>query len=601
MKGQIGVTTENIFPVIKQFLYSDHEIFLRELVANAVDATSKIKALASTGEYKGELGELKVTVELDESAKTLKITDRGIGMTAEEVDKYINQIAFSSAGEFLEKYKDQASGIIGHFGLGFYSAFMVSTKVTIESLSYREGAKPVFWSCDGSPEFEMGECKKEDRGTVITLYLDSDSDEFAHKERISALLNKYCKFMPFPVEFDGKVVNSVEPIWTKAPSELKEEDYINFYHALYPMEEDPMFYIHLNVDYPFTLTGVLYFPKIKERMAIDKNKIQLYCNQMFVTDHVDNIVPDFLTLLHGVIDSPDIPLNVSRSYLQSDANVKKISTYITKKVSDRLEEIFKEQRETYEQKWDNIKLFIEYGMLSDEKFCERAMEFALLKDTEGKYYSIEEYRKSIEESQKDKDGKLVFLYATNPEEQYTSIKAVKDLGYNVLLMDCELDAHFVGLLEQKIESSRFARVDSDAAANLIPKQDEVKPEMSDDDKKALSELFKADLPTGTEWEIEPANLGENAEPVLITQNEFMRRWREMSSIGGGMNFYGSLPESYTVKVNMENPVIGKIWADKENTGDTLHQVVDLALLSKGLLKGKDLAEFIARSEELLKN
>ena len=601
MKGQIGVTTENIFPVIKQFLYSDHEIFLRELVANAVDATSKIKALASTGEYKGELGELKVTVELDESAKTLKITDRGIGMTAEEVDKYINQIAFSSAGEFLEKYKDQASGIIGHFGLGFYSAFMVSTKVTIESLSYREGAKPVFWSCDGSPEFEMGECKKEDRGTVITLYLDSDSDEFAHKERISALLNKYCKFMPFPVEFDGKVVNSVEPIWTKAPSELKEEDYINFYHALYPMEEDPMFYIHLNVDYPFTLTGVLYFPKIKERMAIDKNKIQLYCNQMFVTDHVDNIVPDFLTLLHGVIDSPDIPLNVSRSYLQSDANVKKISTYITKKVSDRLEEIFKEQRETYEQKWDNIKLFIEYGMLSDEKFCERAMEFALLKDTEGKYYSIEEYRKAIEENQKDKDGKLVFLYATNPEEQYTSIKAAKDLGYSVLLMDCELDAHFVGLLEQKIESSRFARVDSDAAANLIPKQDEVKPEMSDDDKKALSELFKAALPTGTEWEIEPANLGENAEPVLITQNEFMRRWREMSSIGGGMNFYGSLPESYTVKVNMENPVIGKIWADKENTGDTLHQVVDLALLSKGLLKGKDLAEFIARSEELLKN
>lgn len=601
MKGQIGVTTENIFPVIKQFLYSDHEIFLREIVANAVDATSKIKALASTGEYKGELGELKVTVELDESAKTLKITDRGIGMTADEVDKYINQIAFSSAGEFLEKYKDQASGIIGHFGLGFYSAFMVSTKVTIESLSYREGAKPVFWSCDGSPEFEMGECKKEDRGTVITLYLDSDSDEFAHKERISALLNKYCKFMPFPVEFDGKVVNSVEPIWTKAPSELKEEDYINFYHALYPMEEDPMFYIHLNVDYPFTLTGVLYFPKIKERMAIDKNKIQLYCNQMFVTDHVDNIVPDFLTLLHGVIDSPDIPLNVSRSYLQSDSNVKKISTYITKKVSDRLEEIFKEQRETYEQKWDNIKLFIEYGMLSDEKFCERAMEFALLKDTEGKYYSIEEYRKSIEESQKDKDGKLVFLYATNLEDQYTSIKAAKDLGYNVLLMDCELDAHFVGLLEQKIENSRFARVDSDAAANLIPKQDEVKPEMSDDDKKALSELFKAALPTGTEWEIEPANLGENAEPVLITQNEFMRRWREMSSIGGGMNFYGSLPESYTVKVNMENPVIGKIWADKENTGDTLHQVVDLALLSKGLLKGKDLAEFIARSEELLKN
>ncbi|MGN1226519.1 MAG: molecular chaperone HtpG, partial [Candidatus Cryptobacteroides sp.] len=442
MKGQIGVTTENIFPVIKQFLYSDHEIFLRELVANAVDASGKLKTLASTGEWKGELGEMKVRVELDENAKTLKIIDRGIGMNAEEVEKYINQIAFSSAGEFLEKYKDQANGIIGHFGLGFYSAFMVSSKVTIESLSCREGEKGVFWSCDGSPEFEMSECVKEDRGTVVTLYLDSDSEEFAHKERIEALLNKYCKFMPVPVVFgkktewkDGKevetdednVINNIDPIWTKAPSELKEEDYMNFYHALYPMEEDPMFYIHLNVDYPFTLTGILYFPKIKERMAIDKNKIQLYCNQMFVTEHVDNIVPDFLTLLHGVIDSPDIPLNVSRSYLQSDANVKKISTYITKKVSDRLEEIFKEQRENYEQKWDNIKLFIEYGMLSDEKFCERALNFALLKDTEGKYYSIEEYKKAIEENQKDKDGKLVFLYATDVQNQYSSIEAAKAL------------------------------------------------------------------------------------------------------------------------------------------------------------------------------
>ncbi len=600
MKGKIGVTTENIFPVIKQFLYSDHEIFLRELVANAVDATSKLKALASSGEWKGELGDLTVKVELDEKAKTLKITDRGIGMNAEEVDKYINQIAFSSAGEFLAKYKDQASGIIGHFGLGFYSAFMVSTKVTIESLSYREDSKGVFWSCDGSPEFEMGECKKKDRGTTITLYLDSDSDEFANKDRIKGLLDKYCKFMPVPIEFDGKVINSVEPLWTKAPSELKDEDYINFYHALYPYEEDPMFYIHLNVDYPFTLTGILYFPKIKERMAINKNKIQLYCNQMFVTDHVDNIVPDFLTLLHGVIDSPDIPLNVSRSYLQSDANVKKISTYITKKVADRLEDIFKTQRETYEQKWDNIKLFIEYGMLSDEKFCERAMDFALLKDTDGKYYSIEEYKKLIEEKQKDKDGKLVFLYATNTEEQYPSIKAVKDLGYDVLLMDCELDSHFVGLLEQKIEGSRFARVDSDSASNLIPKQDEVKPEMSEDDKKALSELFKSVLPSGAEWDVEPANLGENAEPVLITQNEFMRRYRDMSSIGGGMNFYGSMPQMYTLKVNMENPVITRIWNDRDNTKDTLHQVVDLALLSKGLLKGKDLAEFITRSSELLK-
>lgn len=600
MKGKIGVTTENIFPVIKQFLYSDHEIFLRELVANAVDATSKLKALASSGEWKGELGDLTVKVELDEKAKTLKITDRGIGMNAEEVDKYINQIAFSSAGEFLAKYKDQASGIIGHFGLGFYSAFMVSTKVTIESLSYREDSKGVFWSCDGSPEFEMGECKKKDRGTTITLYLDSDSDEFANKDRIKGLLDKYCKFMPVPIEFDGKVINSVEPLWTKAPSELKDEDYINFYHALYPYEEDPMFYIHLNVDYPFTLTGILYFPKIKERMAINKKKIQLYCNQMFVTDHVDNIVPDFLTLLHGVIDSPDIPLNVSRSYLQSDANVKKISTYITKKVADRLEDIFKTQRETYEQKWDNIKLFIEYGMLSDEKFCERAMDFALLKDTDGKYYSIEEYKKLIEEKQKDKDGKLVFLYATNTEEQYPSIKAVKDLRYDVLLMDCELDSHFVGLLEQKIEGSRFARVDSDSASNLIPKQDEVKPEMSEDDKKALSELFKSVLPSGAEWDVEPANLGENAEPVLITQNEFMRRYRDMSSIGGGMNFYGSMPQMYTLKVNMENPVITRIWNDRDNTKDTLHQVVDLALLSKGLLKGKDLAEFITRSSELLK-
>ncbi|MGM9788534.1 MAG: molecular chaperone HtpG [Candidatus Cryptobacteroides sp.] len=615
MKGQIGVTTENIFPVIKQFLYSDHEIFLRELVANAVDASGKLKTLASTGEWKGELGEMKVRVELDETAKTLKIIDRGIGMNAEEVEKYINQIAFSSAGEFLEKYKDQANGIIGHFGLGFYSAFMVSSKVTIESLSYREGEKGVFWSCDGSPEFEMSECVKEDRGTIVTLYLDSDSEEFAHKERIEALLNKYCKFMPVPVVFgkktewkDGKevetdednVINNIEPIWTKAPSELKEEDYMNFYHALYPMEEDPMFYIHLNVDYPFTLTGILYFPKIKERMAIDKNKIQLYCNQMFVTEHVDNIVPDFLTLLHGVIDSPDIPLNVSRSYLQSDANVKKISTYITKKVSDRLEEIFKEQRENYEQKWDNIKLFIEYGMLSDEKFCERALNFALLKDTEGKYYSIDEYKKAIEENQKDKDGKLVFLYATDVQNQYSSIEAAKALGYNVLLMDCELDSHFVGLLEQKNENSRFARVDSDAAANLIPKQDEVKPELSEDDKKALSELFKSALPQGPDYNVEAANLGENSEAVLITQNEFMRRMREMSSIGGGMNFYGSMPEMYTVKVNMENPLIQKIWGDRENTSELLLQVVDLALLSKGLLKGKALSDFIARSEELLK-
>ena len=613
LQGKIGVTTENIFPVIKQFLYSDHEIFLRELVANAVDATQKLKVLASNGEFKGELGDLKVEIELDEKKKTLKVIDHGIGMTAEEVDKYINQIAFSSAGEFLEKYKDQ--NIIGHFGLGFYSAFMVSEKVTIDTLSWQEGAKAVKWTCDGSPEYNMEDGKKAERGTVITLYLDKDSDEFAQKGRISQLLGKYCKFMPVPVVFgkktewkDGKevekdednVINNIDPIWTKAPSELKDEDYKDFYKALYPFEEEPMFWIHLNVDYPFNLTGVLYFPKIKERMAIDKNKIQLYCNQMFVTDHVDNIVPDFLTLLHGVIDSPDIPLNVSRSYLQSDANVKKISTYITKKVADRLEEIFKEQRQQFEEKWDNLKLFIEYGMLSDEKFCERAMNFALLKNTDGKYFSFEDYRKGIETEQTDKDKKVVYLYATDSETQYTQIEAAKKLGYDVLLMDCELDSHFVNLLEQKLKDARFARVDSDSVDNLIPKEDKVKPEMSEDDKKALDELFKAVLPTGNDYYVEPDNLGETSSPVLITRNEFMRRYREMSALGGGMNFYGEMPESFNIKVNMENPLIAKIWESKDKESPLLRQVVDLALLSNGMLKGKALAEFIARSEELLK-
>ncbi len=613
-KGQIGVTTENIFPVIKQFLYSDHEIFLRELVANAVDAEQKLKALASAGTFKGETGGMKVEIELDEKKKTLKIKDNGIGMTADEVDRYINQIAFSSAGEFLEKYKDQTN-IIGHFGLGFYSAFMVAKKVTIDSLSWQENAEAVSWSCDGSPEFTMGPGKKAERGTTITLYFDDESaEEFGNKGKIRQLLEKYCKFMPVPVVFgkksewkDGKsvetdeddVINSVEPIWTKAPSDLKDDDYLKFYKALYPMEEEPMFWIHLNVDYPFTLTGVLYFPKIKERMAIDRNKIQLYCNQMFVTDHVDNIVPDFLTLLHGVIDSPDIPLNVSRSYLQSDSNVKKISTYITKKVADRLEEIFKEQRSQYEEKWDNIKLFIEYGMLSDEKFCERAMDFALFKNTDGKYFSFEDYRKAIEGSQTDKDKRVVYLYATDKEAQYSSIEAAKNMGYDVLLMDCELDSHFVNMLEQKLKESRFARVDSDTADNLIPKEDKVKPEMSEDDKKALEELFKGVLPEGNEYHVEPENMGAEGAPVMLTQSEFMRRWREMSALGGGMNFYGSLPEAYDVKVNMENPVIAKIWADPENTGELLRQVVDLALLGKGMLKGKALSEFIARSEKLL--
>lgn len=656
-KGQIGVTTENIFPVIKQFLYSDHEIFLRELVANAVDASQKMKAIASNGDFKGELGELKVRVELDEDAKTLRIIDNGIGMTDEEIDKYINQIAFSSAGEFLEKYKDQ--NIIGHFGLGFYSAFMVAKKVTIESLSWKEGAKGVIWSCEGNPEFEMGPCDKAERGTVITLYLDDEAaKDYGTKGKIQQLLDKYCKFMPVPVVFgkeqewkDGKyvdtdkdnVINKIEPLWTRKPSELKEEDYMKFYRDLYPMKEDPLFYIHLNVDYPFNLTGILYFPKIKDRMAIEKNNIQLYCNQMFVTDHVDNIVPDFLTLLHGVIDSPDIPLNVSRSYLQADENVKKISTYITKKVADRLEEIFKNERDAWEKKWDNLKLFIEYGMLSDEKFCERALKFALFKNTDGKYFSLEDYRKAIAENQTDKDKKVVYLYATDTDEQYAFIEAAKNKGYDVLLMDCELDAHYVNLLEQKIPDTRFARVDSDTIDNLIPKSEKVKPEMAQADKDDLSAMFKAVLPKGNDYFVEADNLGENAAPVIITRNEFMRRYREMSAMGGGMNFYGNMPESFNITVNLENPVMAGIVTEAKSKitpmqelpaepgkdasedekkrinderqaikdahqavvdeyaagNDILKQVIDLALLSNGLLKGKALSDFIARSEKVI--
>lgn len=651
------MTTENIFPVIKQFLYSDHEIFLRELVANAVDASQKMKAIASNGDFKGELGELKVRVELDEKAKTLRIIDSGIGMTDEEIDKYINQIAFSSAGEFLEKYKDQ--NIIGHFGLGFYSAFMVAKKVTIESLSWKEGAKGVIWSCEGNPEFEMGPCDKAERGTVITLYLDDEAaKDYGTKGKIQQLLDKYCKFMPVPVVFgkeqewkDGKyvdtdkdnVINKIEPLWTRKPSELKEEDYMKFYRDLYPMKEDPLFYIHLNVDYPFNLTGILYFPKIKDRMAIEKNNIQLYCNQMFVTDHVDNIVPDFLTLLHGVIDSPDIPLNVSRSYLQADENVKKISTYITKKVADRLEEIFKNEREAWEKKWDNLKLFIEYGMLSDEKFCERALKFALFKNTDGKYFSLEDYRKAIAENQTDKDKKVVYLYATDTDEQYAFIEAAKNKGYDVLLMDCELDSHYVNLLEQKIPDTRFARVDSDTIDNLIPKSEKVKPEMAQADKDDLSAMFKAVLPKDNDYFVEADNLGESAAPVVITRNEFMRRYREMSAMGGGMNFYGNMPESFNITVNLENPVMAGIVTEAKSKitpmqelpaepgkdasedekkrinderqaikdahqavvdeyaagNDILKQVIDLALLSNGLLKGKALSDFIARSEKVI--
>ena len=609
--GKIGVTTENIFPVIKKFLYSDHEIFLRELVANAVDATQKVKALAASGEYNAELGELSVRVELDEAAKTLRIIDNGIGMTEEEVDKYINQIAFSSAGEFLEKYKDQLSNIIGHFGLGFYSAFMVADKVTIETLSWKEGAKAVKWTCDGSPEYDMEECDKADRGTVITLYISEEEQEFAQKTRIQALLGKYCKFMPVPVMFGEEQINKVEPLWVRKPADLKDEDYNEFYKALYPMADEPLFHIHLNVDYPFNLTGILYFPKIKNNVEISRNKIQLYCNQMFVTDSVDNIVPDFLTLLHGVIDSPDIPLNVSRSYLQSDSNVKKISTYITKKVADRLDEIFRNERQQLEEKWDNLKLFIEYGMLSDEKFCDRAMKFCLLKNTDGKYFSIEDYKKAIEGEQTDKDKKTVFLYATDPESQYSFVEAAKNKGYDVLLMDCQLDSHFVNLLETKIENARFARVDSDSIDNLISKEDKVRPELSETEQEELTTIFKTLLPKENEYYVQADNLGENAAPILITQSEFMRRYREMSAMGGGMNFYGEMPAMYNITVNMQNPLVTRIMAaaadhksDLEafaGGNEMLRQVTDLALLANGMLKGKDLSDFIARSAKVVED
>ena len=657
--GKIGVTTENIFPVIKKFLYSDHEIFLRELVANAVDATQKMKALAASGEYNAELGELSVRIELDENDRTLKIIDNGIGMTSEEVDKYINQIAFSSAGEFLEKYKDQLSSIIGHFGLGFYSAFMVADKVTIETLSWKEGAKGVMWSCDGSPEYEMSECEKSDRGTVITLYIAEEEKEYAQKNRISGLLDKYCKFMPVPVIFgkeqewkDGKyvdtdkdnVINKIEPLWARKPADLKDEDYNEFYKALYPMADEPLFHIHLNVDYPFNLTGILYFPKIKNNVEISRNKIQLYCNQMFVTDSVDNIVPDFLTLLHGVIDSPDIPLNVSRSYLQSDANVKKISTYITKKVADRLDEIFKNEREQLEQKWDNLKIFIEYGMLSDEKFCDRGMKFCLLKNTEGKFFSLEDYKKAVEGEQTDKDKKTVFLYATDADAQYSFIEAAKNRGYDVLLMDCQLDSHFVNLLEAKMENVKFARVDSDSIDNLICKEEKIKPQMSETEQEDLSVIFKTVLPAGNEYYVQADNLGADAAPILITQSEFMRRYREMSAMGGGMNFYGEMPAMYNITVNMENPLVARIMEAKATEvapaavipeaasdasedikrtiteaqetaaashkadleafaggNEILKQITDLALLANGMLKGKELSEFISRSAKVVED
>lgn len=579
-KGKIGVTTENIFPVIKKFLYSDHEIFLREIVANAVDASQKMKALASAGEFKSELGDMTIRVSSDPQKKTLTIVDRGIGMTEEEVDKYINQIAFSSAGEFLEKYKDQAGSIIGHFGLGFYSAFMVSKKVTINTLSWKDGAKAVKWECKGEPDYSVSEGKRTERGTEIILHLDDDSAEFATAAKVNELLTKYCKFMPVPIAFgkeqewkDGKyvdtdkdkIINDSTPIWTKKPTDLKEEDYMKFYRDLYPMQDEPLFYIHLNVDYPFNLTGVLYFPKIKDKIEVNRNKIQLYCNQVFVTDSVENIVPDFLTLLHGVIDSPDIPLNVSRSYLQSDANVKKISTYITKKVADRLEDIFKNDRANYESKWDNLKLFIEYGMLTDEKFYERAEKFALLKNTEGKFFSYEDYRKAIETTQKDKNNKVVYLYTTNAEDQFAYIEAAKNKGYDVLLFDCQLDAHFVNLLETKLKDSTFARVDADSIDKLIQKEEISKPALSEGESQDISSIFQSVLPQGNNYYVTAENLGENGSPILITQSEFMRRYREMSALGGGMNFYGEMPESFNICVNVEHPLIKKILTSKAET------------------------------------
>lgn len=679
-KGNIGVTTDNIFPIIKKFLYSDHEIFLREIVSNAVDATQKLKTLSSVGDFKGELGELFVEVKVNKDAGTLTISDRGIGMTEEEIDKYINQIAFSGAEEFLEKYKNDANAIIGHFGLGFYSSFMVSKKVEIITKSYKDGAKAVKWSCDGSPEYTLEEINKEERGTDIVLYIDDENKEFLEENKISELLNKYCKFLAIPIVFgkkkewkDGKqvdteennVINNPQPAWTKKPSELKEEDYLNFYKELYPYNEDPLFYIHLNVDFPFNLTGILYFPKIKNNFEIQKNKIQLYCNQVFVTDSVEGIVPEYLTLLHGVIDSPDIPLNVSRSYLQSDSNVKKISNHITKKVADRLQDIFKQQREEFESKWDNLKIFIEYGILTDEKFAERAESFVLLKNVDGKYYTLEEYKTLVSENHKDKDGNIIYLYATNQEEQHSYIEAAKEKGYDVLLMDGQLDSHFISRLEQKSEGKiRYTRVDSDVIEKLIAKENAKQVDLNANEQDALISIFSAQLPENDKnnFIVSFESLSANSQPTYITQNEFMRRMKEMSAAQSGMNFYGEMPDSYNFVVNTEHPIIKRILADEKEQCDKevtpitnkinelenqrkslqrdkkdsdldattkdeikkiddeiasaksekksiyskyssenkeVRQLVDLALLSNNLLKGEALSAFIKRSIEMM--
>ena len=589
-KGNIGVTTENIFPVIKKFLYSDHDIFLREMVSNAVDATQKLKTLSATGDFKGELGDLSIRVSLDEKAGTLTISDRGIGMTAEEIEKYINQIAFSGVNDFLEKYQDKAEAIIGHFGLGFYSSFMVSKKVEIITKSYKEGSKAVKWSCDGSPEYTLEDAEKEDRGSDIVLYIDDDCKEFLQKSKIEELLNKYCKFMAVPVVFgkktewkDGKmvdteednIINSVEPLWVKAPSGLKDEDYKSFYRTLFPMNDEPLFWIHLNVDYPFNLTGILYFPRVKNNIELQRNKIQLYCNQVFVTDQVEGIVPEFLTLLHGVIDSPDIPLNVSRSYLQSDANVKKIATYITKKVADRLQSIFKESRKEFEEKWDDLKLFINYGMLSESDFYERAKDFSLIKDTEGKYFTFEEYNTLIKDNQTDKEGYLVNLYTSNKEEQYSYIEAAKQKGYSVIDASGQLDVPLLSMLEQKQEKTRYVRVDSDIVDRIIQKEDAPKNNLSVEETDNLSEAFRSQIPTieKADFTVDVQSLGESFQPVLVTQNEYMRRMKEMSQFQQGMGFYAQLPDSYNLVLNTDHPLVKKVLDDiTANTAEELKPV-----------------------------
>ncbi|HHW81847.1 MAG TPA: molecular chaperone HtpG [Bacteroidales bacterium] len=624
-KGKIGVTTDNIFPIIKKFLYSDHEIFLRELVSNAVDATQKLKTISSVGDFKGDLGDISVRVSIDEEAGTLTISDKGIGMTAEEIDKYINEIALSSANDFLDKYKDNSNAIIGHFGLGFYSAFMVAKRVEIKTLSYKDGAEAVKWTCDGSPEYTIEKIEKETRGTDIVLHIDDENKEFLQKDKITTLLNKYCKFLPVPIVFgkkeewkDGKsvetdednVINNTTPAWMRRPNELKEEDYLNFYRELYPMSEEPLFWIHLNVDYPFNLTGILYFPRIKSNIDLQRNKIQLYSNQVFVTDSVEGIVPEFLTLLHGVIDSPDIPLNVSRSYLQSDHNVKKISNHISKKVADRLDEIYKKDRNEFEEKWDSLKLFIEYGMLTDERFYDRAEKFTLVKNIDGKHFTLDEYRTLIEENQTDKDGNITYLYASNKDDQFTFIDGAKEKGYDVLLMDGQLDTHWVGLLEQKLEKSRFIRVDSDTAENIIVKEEAAEIKLTDKQKENIDEVVKSQLPKidKTEFMVDYKALGETGRPIQVIQNEFSRRMKEMAEMQPGMAFYGEMPDTYQVALNIDHPLIAKMISETESKkkeelkqyaveNKTLHQLIDLALLSNGMLKGEALNEFIKRNYE----